>query len=174
MTERLRRALGVALVPTLALGVVLVAVPGYAELAVHVWLLSTLAIGLLAVLVAVRDAVPALPSSFDAALAPRTSAPARPPSLAKLEREVSMGAENAFDTHFRLRPLFRDVTASLLLARHGVDLGRHPDRAHALLGPDLWELARPDAEAPADRSGPGAPVSTIEAAVADLERIAWS
>lgn len=174
MTERIRRALGAALVPTLALGAVVVAVPGYAELAVHVWLLTTLAIGLLAVLVAVRDAVPALPSSFDAALAPQPSPPARPPSLAKLEREVSMGAENAFDTHFRLRPLFRDVTASLLLARHGIDLGRHPGRAQAVVGPDLWELVRPSAEAPTDRSGPGVPVATIEAAVADLERIAWS
>lgn len=174
MTERVRRALGAALLPTLALGVALVAVPGYAELAVHVWLLTILAIGLLAVVVAVRDAVPTLPSSFAAALAPRPSAPARPPSLAKLEREVSMGAENAFDTHFRLRPLFRDVTASLLLARHGVDLGRHPDRARAVVGADLWELVRPDAQAPADRSGPGVPVATIEAAVADLERIAWS
>jgi hypothetical protein len=174
VTERIRRALGAALVPTLALGGVLVAAPGYAELAVHVWLLSTLAIGLVAVLVAVRDAVPALPSSFDAALAPRTSSPARPPSLAKLEREVSMGAENAFDTYFRLRPLFRDVTASLLLARHGIDLGRHPDRAHAVTGAELWELVRPSAEAPTDRGGPGVPAPTIEAAVADLERIAWS
>lgn len=174
MTERVRRALGAALVPTLALGAVLVAVPGYAELAVHVWLLTTLAIGLLAVLVAVREAVPGLPSSFDAALTPRAGAPARPPSLAKLEREVSMGAENAFDTHFRLRPLFRDVTASLLLARDGVDLGRHPERAQAVVGDELWELVRPDADQPSDRSAPGAPITTIEAAVADLERIAWS
>ncbi|MGL6278900.1 MAG: DUF7269 family protein [Gaiella sp.] len=174
MSERIRRALGAAFIPTVLLGVAVVAVPGYTELAVHVWLLVVLGIGLLALLAALHAALPPRASSFDAALAPKPDRPARPPSLAKLEREVSMGAETAFDTHFRLRPLFRELAASLLLTRHGVDLARHPDRARPLVGDALWELVRPDAEAPVERGAPGLPVTTIEAAVDDLERIAWT
>lgn len=174
MSERLRRALGAALLPTLALGAALVVVPGYAELALHLWLLVVLAIGLAGVLVALREAVPDARSSFDAALAPQPHPPARPPSLAKLEREVSMGAENAFDTHFRLRPLFRELTEGLLLTRRGVDLRRRPERARAIVGDALWEIVRPDAEPPTERGAPGIPVATIEAAVDELERIAWT
>lgn len=172
--HRVRRALGAVMLPTLALGIAVVALPGYVELAVHVWLLVVLGIGLLALLAALHEAVPLQASSFDAALAPRAHPPARPPSLAKLEREVSMGAENAFDTHFRLRPLFTDLTRNLLLSRQGIDLAAQPGRARELVGDDLWELVRPDAQPPSERSAPGFPVSTIERAVDDLERLAWS
>jgi hypothetical protein len=168
-----RRALGAVLLPTLALGITVLAVPGYVELAVHVWLLVVLGIGLLALVAALREAVPTRPSSFAAALARRAHPPARPPSLAKLEREVSMGAENAFDTHFRLRPLFTDLTRNLLLSRQGIDLDRQPERARELVGDELWELVRPDAQPPSERGAPGLPIATIERAVDDLERLAW-
>jgi hypothetical protein len=172
--QRVRRALGALLLPTLALGITVVALPGYVELAVHVWLLVVLGLGLLALIAALRETVPARPSGFEAALEPRVHPPARPPSLAKLEREVSMGAENAFDTHFRLRPLFTDLTRNLLLSRQGIDLDRQPERARELVGDELWELVRPDAQPPSERAAPGLPVETIERAADDLERLAWT
>jgi hypothetical protein len=174
VSERLRRAVGIATLPTVALVVVVLALPGWTRPALHAWLLVVLAIGLVALLAGIRDSVPTAPSGFDAALARRATAPARPPSLAKVEREVSMGVETAFDTHYRLRPLFRRLTAGLLLAHRGVDLERDPERARALVGDDLWALVRPDAAAPEERSGAGVQPAALERAVADLERIAWS
>ena len=172
MRARIRWAAETALVPSVALGVALVALPGRAALLVHVWLLTVLAIALGSLVVAVRDQVPAGSPLFDAALRRRTAPPVRPPSLARIERELSMGSETAFDTHARLRPLFRDLAGSVLLTHHGVDLGRSPERARALVGHDLWALVRPDAELPEDRSQPGLPRAAVERAVSDLERLA--
>ena len=76
----------------------------------------------------------------------------------------------AFDVHFRLRPLVRDVASGLLL-RRGVDLERSPDRARELLGPDAWELIRPDRPPPDDRSATGLPLAEIERTVDALERL---
>lgn len=174
MSERLRRAAGVASLPTAALVVVLLVRPGWAGPALHAWLLVVLGIGLLALLASIRTAVPARASAFDAALARRVAAPVRPPSLTKVEREVSMGVETAFDTHFRLRPLFRELTTGILLAHRGVDLDREPGRAQALVGDNLWSLVRPDASAPEERAGAGLSQAALERAVTDLERIAWS
>jgi hypothetical protein len=85
-----------------------------------------------------------------------------------------MGAETAFDAHYRLRPLFRELASGVLLTRHGVDLDRTPDRARSLVGDQLWTLIRPGVAAPAHRGGPGMPREEIAAAVTDLERLAWS
>jgi len=52
-------------------------------------------------------------------------------------------------THHLRAPLsrrLRDFAAHRLLARHDVDLQREPERARELLGPEAWELVRPDAE----------------------------
>lgn len=174
MSGRLRQAGGLAVLPTVALAVLVLVRPGWARPALHAWLLVVLGIGLLALLAGIRERVPAAPSRFDAALRRPATAPARPPSLAKVEREVSMGVETAFDTHYRLRPLCRRLTAGLLLARCGVDLERDPEGARALVGDDLWALVRPDAAAPEERSRAGVQPAALERAVADLERIAWT
>ncbi len=86
---------------------------------------------------------------------------------------MTLAAGTAFDVHFRLRPLLRDLAAGLLL-RRGVDLARSPGRAAELLGPDVWALVRPDAEPPDDRAAPGVPIAVIERALDDLEALAWS
>lgn len=43
-----------------------------------------------------------------------------------------------------VRPLLTRLAAAVLAHRHHVDLHRQPQRARALLGPELWHLVDPD------------------------------
>jgi hypothetical protein len=171
--SRLDRSIAVAITATVWAGLFLLVLPGRAALVGHVWLVVVLALALGVALERLRRELPRRPSSFDQAFAPRRPARARPASLARVEREVTLATGTAFDVHFRLRPLLRSLSAGLLL-RRGVDVERAPERAEALLGPVVWELVRPDREAPDDRTAPGVPIETVERAVSDLERVAWS
>jgi hypothetical protein len=150
--------------------VVVLAAPGRAALVAHVWLVAVLALGLAVALERLRRLVPRRPSAFVAAFTPGPPRRARPPTLARIEREVTLATGTAFDVHFRLRPLVRSLAAGLLL-RRGVDLERNPGRARALLRPETWELVRADRAAPDDRGAPGLPIATIEGVVDDLERL---
>jgi hypothetical protein len=171
--NRLDRTVAVALSATIWAGIVVVAAPGEAGLVAHVWLAAVLALALGYALDRLRRAIPRRPSAFDAAFAPSQPTHARPASLARVEREVTLATGTAFDVHFRLRPLVAPLATGLLL-RRGVDLERRPDEAEALLGPELWELVRPDRPAPDDRTAPGIPHAAVERMVDDLERLAWS
>jgi hypothetical protein len=163
-------AIALAVTATLGAGAALIFAPGHASLIAHIWLVVVLAIGLGVPLERLRRTVPTRPSGFDAAFAPAAAGRARPASLARAEREVMLATGTAFDVHFRLRPLVRDVASGLLL-RRGVDLERSPDRARVLLGPDVWALIRPDRPPPEDRSAAGLPLAEIERTVDALERI---
>jgi hypothetical protein len=90
-----------------------------------------------------------------------------------VEREVTLATGTAFDVHYRLRPLLQPIATDLLL-RRGVALDGDPARAAALVGPDAWELVRPDRPAPADRAARGIPLESAARAVDGLERLAWS
>ncbi len=171
--SRLDRSIAVAVTATVWAGVFLVVVPDRAALVGHVWLVVVLALALGVALGRLRRELPRRPSAFDAAFAPTRPTRARPASLARVEREVTLATGTAFDVHFRLRPMLQSLSAGLLL-RRGIDLERSPDRAAGLLGPDLWALIRPGIPAPDDRTAPGVSLETIERAVDDLERLAWS
>jgi hypothetical protein len=171
--SRLDRSIAVAITATVWAGLFLVVLPGRAALVGHVWLVVVLALALGVALGRLRRELPRRPSSFEAAFATRRPTRARPASLARIEREVTLATGTAFDVHFRLRPMLRSLSAGLLL-RRGVDIERSPERAAALLGPDVWELVRPNRQAPDDRAAPGVPIETVERALADLERLAWS
>lgn len=162
-------ALAVSL--TLAAGIAVLVAPDQAGLVGHVWLAVVLAIALAVALGRLSHAMPRRPSAFDAAFARRTSEPARPASLARVEREVTLSTGTAFDVHYRLRPLLRGLATGLLL-RRGVDLDRSPERARTLLAPDVWELVRPDRPPPENRTAPGLSLASIERAADDLERLA--
>jgi hypothetical protein len=164
-------ALAVTLTLTLAAGLVVLVAPDEAGLVAHVWLAVVLAIAVVVALGRLDQAMPRRPSAFDAAFGRRTSEPARPASLARVEREVTLSTGTAFDVHYRLRPLLRGLAAGLLL-RRGVDLDRSPERARAQLAPDVWELVRPDRPPPENRTAPGLSLPSIERAADDLERIA--
>jgi len=171
--SRIDRSIAIAITASVWAGLFLLILPGHAAVVGHLWLVVVLALALGVALERLRRELPRRPSSFDAAFAPRAPARARPASLAQVEREVTLATGTAFDVHFRLRPLLQSLSAGLLL-RRGVDLARSPERAETLLGPDLWELVRPDRPAPDDRTAAGVPVETVERAVGDLERLAWS
>ena len=163
-------AVAFAVTATIGAGVALLFAPGHAGLVAHVWLVVVLAIGLGVPLEHLRRAVPTRRSGFDAAFAPPAAGRARPASLARVEREVTLATGTAFDVHFRLRPLLRDVAAGMLL-RRGIDLERSPDRAKGVVGSDVWELIRPDRPPPENRTAPGIPLADVERAVGALERI---
>jgi hypothetical protein len=96
--------------------------------------------------------------------------PPRPRGLAAMERQVGLARGSAGDVNDRLAPLLRDIARDRL-ATAGIDLDRDPDVAAEALGPEAWELVRPDRPPPADRHGPGASLAAIRAAVARLEEI---
>jgi hypothetical protein len=171
--KRIDRAVAAALAVTVWAGRVLVIAPGRTVVVGHVWLVLVLAIALAAALAALFRAVPRRPSAFDAAFEPAGRNRARPASLERAEREVALARGTAFDVHYRLRPSFRTLAAGLLL-RRGVDLERSPERAAELVGPDVWELIRPDRPAPSDRAATGISLEAVERAVDDLEGFAWS
>ncbi len=158
---------------SVAAGVLLLVLPGRAAIVAHLWLVAVLAVGLGVALDRLGRAVPRRRSEFDAAFVRQKPARARPASLERVEREVTLSTGTAFDVHFRLRPLLRSIASDALL-RRGVDPDRAPERAEALLGPDAWELVRPDRPAPADRAAGGIPLASVERAVDGLERLAWS
>jgi hypothetical protein len=94
----------------------------------------------------------------------------RPRELAKLEREVELSTQTAFDAHYRLRPTLRHIAASRLRTR-GIDLDAPHGMAEALLGPEAWELTRPDRARPRRHDDPGPALAEVDAAVTALERL---
>jgi hypothetical protein len=110
-------------------------------------------------------------SAFDEARRARPRPPERPRELAKLEREVVLAATSAFDVHFRLRPLLRDVAEHRLASRRGLDLDSGSASVRAALGSERWEIVRPDRPPPRDRLAPGLSLPRLRAAVDVLERI---
>ncbi len=174
MTGIVVAAARATLLPAIALGIVVIAAPGRRELAVHLFLLAVLAIALVASLAATKVAIPPHRSSFELAFQPSASVPSHPASLLKVEREVAMARETAFDVHFRLRPLLRPIAGGLLLARLGIDIDRAPERARESIGAETWDLLRPDRSAPADRAAPGFSVDRIDRIVGELEDLRWN
>jgi hypothetical protein len=57
------------------------------------------------------------------------------------------------------------------LARRGVDLDRHPDEARAMLGDELWELARAEGSRGSNRVRGGISAAGLESLIQRLERI---
>jgi hypothetical protein len=160
-----------AVTVTLAAGVTVLVAPDEAGLVGHIWLAVVLAIALVVALGRLNHAMPRRPSTFDVAFARAPSEPARPASLARVEREVTLSTGTAFDVHYRLRPLLRGLAAGLLI-RRGIDLERTPERARELLTPEVWDIVRPDRPPPENRTAHGLPLASIERAVDDLERLA--
>ena len=172
MIRTARRLAPFPVLATLGLLAVIVFVPGRTELALHIYLLvlATLMLGWL--VTELDRAHPRAQSSpFDLGLRERKRAEHFLPELARLEREVTLATTTAFDVHFRLRPVLRRIAERTLQSRRGVELDRDPATSTRLLGPDLWELVRPDREPPADRSGPGLDLGSLGRMVTALEQL---
>ena len=156
---------------TVAVAVALVLVPDRAELAIHIWLLVILSLACAVLVKAVHRAYPTGNSPFLASLRTTALQAERPSSLARTERELSMAGVAAFDVHFRLRPVLAELAADLLSTRRGIDLERSPERAHAALGDDVWEIVRPDRPEPAERHAPGLDQAELGRIVTALEHV---
>jgi hypothetical protein len=110
-------------------------------------------------------------SLYESALRRRRPRPERLRELARLEREVSLGATHAFDFHVRVRPHLRAVAEHRLESRRGLRLDEGSPAVRSLLGEEVWELLRPDLRPPEDRLGPGVPLPRMRAAVERLEAL---
>ncbi len=100
---------------------------------------------------------------------PDATSRSRPSQLLRIERIVDRSGESGLATHTQLRPLLREI-ADTRLARRGLRLDRD-DEAQALLGPQAWELVRPDRPAPPDGRGGGIPPRELDAVLDRLEAL---
>ena len=147
--------------------------PGRRNIALDVFILFVGALGLAAGVRATRGASPDVHglSLADELDDPLDVLPQRPAELERLEREVYLSLGSSFYLHHRLRPVLREVAAHRLLLRHGCDLERRPEDAHALLGDAAWSWLRPDRPEPKDRWAPGPPLAELTAVVDALDKI---
>jgi hypothetical protein len=105
-------------------------------------------------------------SPFEDARRPARPAPRPLPELERITRALSLGTQSAFDYHFRLQPLLREITETRLEAR-----GRRLEDAERMLGSEAWELVRPPSGLPENRHGPGADPDAVRRLVEGLEKI---
>ncbi len=164
--------LGTLAAPTLVFVVSVLLAPGRASLITHIYLVVVAGGGLAVLAVALaRSLRPTGSPAFEQGLRRRSQPVARVKQLERLEREVTLGRQNAWDLHNRLCPTLRETAAGLLITRRGVDLERQPERTAALVGPDAWELIRPDRAAPEHRHDPGVSAGSLDRALAALEQL---
>lgn len=170
----MRKAVRIAKLPaflTVVLAVLLVLLPGRAELAVRVYVLVLAGLAAIHLLRALRSAHPRAASRFEEAFRARTRKDERLPELERLEREVTLAMSTAFDLHYRLRPALRRIAGELLAARRGIDLDASPAAARIALGDQTWQLVRVDREPPRDRFAAGADLASLGTFVAALEAL---
>jgi len=93
------------------------------------------------------------------------------PDLAAVDRLLNLSVSSAEDAHVRLRPLVAGLARQRLADHTGVRLDGDPDVAATAVGPDVWELVRPDRPRPSDRRGRGIAPAQLRRVVESLERI---
>jgi hypothetical protein len=116
-----------------------------------------------------RRLAPGERSEFDDALRPGRFESVRVAERDKLEREIELGLQTAFDFHFRLRPTLVEIARNRLAGR-GILL-EDERRASDVLGPEAWELLRLDRDQPRERNAPSLSTEELGGLVAALERI---
>ena len=164
--------LGIGLA-AIVLVVVHAAAPGWGALELDVFVLVAGAFGVLTAVLATRQAFPSAEGSALAeALERDDREQERPPDLERTERLLTLASTTAFDLHYRLRPILREVAEQRLADRRGLRLDAGGAQVEQALGEELWALVRPDRVAPDRRFEPGAAPDTLERAVERLESIA--
>ena len=154
----------------LVAGFVALILPVSNGLVLDLYLLFVGAVALLALVRTTRVAHPGSErSSFENALRPIKPRSRRPPELVRLEHRLALAASTAFDVHYRLRPVVREIAAERLWSKHAIDLDTEARRAESLLRREIWELVRPDRAPPTDPFARGLGLGGIEAVVAELE-----
>jgi hypothetical protein len=168
MSRVLRSVLWAAGLGAVPFAVMLIFLPGRRELALELFLFLVAAAAVVALVRAVSATAPR------ARAEPQHVRPRVPQRLAELERTeraVLLSAANAFDLHYRLRPILREIAAQRLATRRGLSLDGDTADARAVVGETAWELVRPDREPPHLRFAPGITAPVLSEVVASLERI---
>lgn len=172
MTSIAARALKVGFVFSIAVGVTALAVSGARSILLEVYLLGMGGVLLLALVRTTREGEPFADSSdFDRALAEMSRRHPSDSGELTLVRDIKQSRSSALHLHVRLRPILREIAAHRLWMRFGVDLDREHERARELIGPNAWELVRPDRLPPNDRLAPGPASAELRIVVDELERI---
>ena len=169
MNRGIGGALRALIAPTAALLVISAFIPGRLSLAVRIYGLFVCAVALALALGLLRRAYPR-----SRPLHPRRRKPVsrrRPPSLARIEHEAALGVAGSFDLHFRLVPRIRAIASGLLASRRGISADVAPDTARSIVGPETWDLVRPDRPSPEDRLARGLPISELRRVVESLEKV---
>jgi len=171
MKRTISSTLFVAGLATVGLLVMRSVFPGREALELDVYVLV---VGALAVLTAVLAAQRAIPVSTTSAVAEaleREPAEAiRPADLERTERIVTMATSTAFDLHYRLRPMLREVAEQRLGDRRGIRLDVDAEAEEAL-GDELWDAVQPDRRPPTKRFAPGVEPDTLRASIERLENL---
>ncbi len=166
------RAFKVGLVFSAAIGLMALAVSGLRGVLLDVYLLGIGGVLLLALVRTTREGGPSSdPSDFDRALADMSRRYPSDSGELTLVHDVEQSVASVFHLHVRLRPILREIATHRLWMRFGVDLERDHERARGLIGPEAWELVRPERPPPSDRLAPGPPASDLVRVVEELERI---
>jgi hypothetical protein len=168
MNRVVRSVLSAAVTGAVPLALALWFLPGRRELAVDVYLLVLAAAAVYPLVRALAASAP--PPEPEPTARPRR-AMRRLPELERTERAVLLSASTAFDVHYRLRPILREIAAQRLSTRRGLSLDHDEEASRLVLGEPTWELVRPDREPPHVRSGPGVRAAELRQVVASLERI---
>ncbi len=164
-------AVAAAVLASIGFAVGLAMRPGDADVAVeaYVLFLGALGLGLLAQATS-RTFAPPEASRLSAVLRRPPRGEERVAELDRIERELEMATQSAFDTHYRLRPILRELAATRL-AERGVELDGPGGRAEQLLGPEAWQLVRPGVERPPDHFASGVRLEDVERVLDALERL---
>jgi hypothetical protein len=159
-------ATGIGLVPFV---LALVFLPGRRELALDLFLLLIAAGAILALVRTLSSVAPRAPARRYGLRPSRSTQ--RLAELDRTERAVLLSASTAFDLHYRLRPILREIAAQRLATRRGLSLDSDVEESRAVVGQATWELVRPDREPPHLRFAPGIAAPQLREVVAVLERI---
>jgi hypothetical protein len=158
-------AVGLGAVPFV---VALIFLPGRRELAFDLFLLLIASGATVALVHALSEVAPPTPARR---AKPRRRVSQRLAELDRTERAVLLSASTAFDLHYRLRPILREIAAQRLATRRGLTLDADTGASRAVVGEATWELVRPDREPPELRFAPGIQARQLREVVAVLERI---
>jgi hypothetical protein len=110
-------------------------------------------------------------SAFEAALAHRVDPESPIDEFETIRRAFDGARFSAFDVHYRLRPLLRDLAASRLRVRRGIELDQQPGPAAEVLGAEAFALLREGRPAPGDYRRPVMSMQALERIVQAMEGI---
>lgn len=171
MRQAVVRWIGFAVPATIALLAARMISPGRQELELDVFILVLGTLGLIVLAAEVRRIAPSSDGSLlEEALAPEPPEVQPIAELHRLDRELTMGSTRAFDLHYRLRPVLREIAAARL-ERRGMNLDSGSPAVREALGESLWEVTDPDREPPHDRLAPGLGLEELDRTIARLERL---